>query len=341
MRIGFCVYFTGDEIMDAVILAAGQGTRMNSNIPKVLHEIGEKSIIQHILSSLNPLGFHNKYVVIGYGGEEVMESLSGWDVSFVWQEERKGTADALLQVQDSVNSSGLFVLPGDVPLLETEHIHDFLENFKDNNHFASVLTTEVDDPSGYGRIIRDDTGEIKCIVEDTDLRSEQQDIQEINTGIYAFNNEPLLWDHLRDINKDNNQGEYYLTEIIRLLREGNFGVHAHLNRNSAQFLGVNTRSELAIAERRLNQRQISRVISDGVTICDPSSTYIGPEVSVGKDSVIRPFTYLAGDTTIGTRCTIGPFAYIRNSTCEEGIEIKYSGVENKSVTDHLVPGRNN
>ncbi len=230
---------------------------MKSPRPKVLHELGGASMIEHLLDAINPLELSHITLVVGYKEGWVREELSDRDVDFVTQEKQLGTGHALKQAREQVGSDQVLVLPGDIPLLKASSLENFLKQSRKNDDGFSLLTVDREDPSGYGRIIRGDGDRIRRIVEEKDATEEEKSINEINTGIYLFNNDDLLWDGLEGLESDNAQGEFYLTDLVEYYNSQGKPVTAAKVGEAEEFLGVNTKADLAEASRILQERKKS------------------------------------------------------------------------------------
>jgi len=319
--------------MDLVILAAGRGTRMESNLPKVLHGLRGKSLIEHSLSTAEPLKFEKTIVVVGYGAEKVRSTLGNGGLEFVLQKRQLGTGHALLQARKEASGSSLLVVPGDVPLVRKHTLKGFINFFRAEKPAASVLTVQVEDPQGYGRIIREEGEGIARIVEQKDADINERQIDEINTGIFALRNDSSLWKGLNSLDMDNAQGEIYLTDLIALYKGEGRKVLGWKGGDEEEFLGVNTRKDLAQAHSVLNRRKIDDLLDSGVTITDPSNTYVDDDVQCGRDTVIRPFSLLEKGSTVGSNCDIGPFARIVNSQLGNGVRLFRSELEDCEVRD--------
>ena len=321
-----------------VTLAAGKGTRMKSKLPKVLHQVAGKSMVQHIVDTAAGLSPVHNVVVVGYKANQVEDSISG-NLDFVTQEEQLGTGHAVMQTQEKLAdfSGTVLVLYGDTPLLTEETLAELIEQHQQENAAASILTAELEDPSGYGRIVRDEDGAVQEIVEDKDTTDSQSEIKEINTGICCFDSQ-LLWSAIDDLDTDNAQGEYYLTDVIGILaRAGHFvaGVTANSARET---IGVNTRSHLAEAEKILRTRTCEQHMANGVTIIDPDNTYIDSTVEIGRDTIIYPGTFIEGESKIASDVVIGPQSRIIDSTIAEGVEIEHSTIKESEVQAGTVVG---
>ena len=319
----------------AVILAAGQGTRMKSSLYKVLHSVCGKPMVQHVVDQVSKVGVDETVVVVGHGAEKVKEQL-GDGISYVLQEEQLGTghaviqAEALLKDKDGVT----IVLCGDTPLITAKTMEALLSYHEEQGAKATVLTAEASDPTGYGRIVRDESGAVRRIVEHKDATNEERAITEINTGTYCFDN-ALLFSALKLVGNSNVQGEYYLPDVIEILQKNKELIAAFQTNSFDETLGVNDRVALASAENIMKNRINEEHMRNGVTIIDPQNTYIGSDVTIGMDTVIEPGSILKGETTIGIECQIGPHTEIDDSAIGDGTVIKQS-VVTKSEIGHRV-----
>ena len=287
----------------AIILAAGQGTRIKSNIPKVLHKVCGKEMVNHVIDNMREAEIEDVNVIIGNGSELVKESTKDRNVSYSLQEEQLGTGHAVkcakefLQGKDGV----VAVFTGDAPLTRVETIKKLVDEHIKKGNEATLLSAYVDDPTGYGRIIRDGE-EVLKIVEHKDCNEEELKVNEINAGMYCFDIKSLL-SSLEELNNNNVQGEYYLTDVIGILKSKGEKVGALLT-DYEDTLGVNSRAQLAEAERVLRKRINQFHLDNGVTLIDPNTTYIGVNAIIGKDTVIYPNNIIEGNTKIGEGCTI-------------------------------------
>ena len=297
----------------AVILAAGKGTRMKSALPKVLHTIGGKPMVQHVLDAAKMAGATQHVVVVGFGGESVETTLRD-QAEYVVQSQQLGTGHAVMQAQELLQSfdGTIMVLCGDTPLLRGQTLAKLFAEHQAAKASATVLTACMANPNGYGRVIRDDSGQVLKIVEQKDGTSQELAVNEINTGIYCFDR-AALFDALRNINCNNMQGEYYLTDVIGILAKNQAKVWAVQVDAYEETLGINSRMQLAEAEKILRKRKLASLMDNGVTIMDIDSTFIDNDVSIGPDTVIYPFTWIEGSTTIGGGSEIGPSSRIQNS----------------------------
>ena len=312
--------------LNAIILAAGQGTRMKSAYPKALHKILGQSMLRYVVESAQQAGAGSIIAVVGFGGEQVIQSL-GPDFQYVWQREQLGTGHAVLMAEPVLSEmeGDLLVLYGDTPLLEPETIKELVEVKRHQRAVAAILTTQLTDPSGYGRIIRNSQGGISGIIEDKDASSEQKAIKEVNTGVYCFEIRSLL-KALKLLSPRNAQGEYYLTDVFKILVDQNLPVAGVLTHQAEQVMGPNDRVQLSSTENFLKMKINEGLMKQGVTINDPHFTYIGPQVKVGRDSIILPGTFLLGNTVVGDNCIIGPHTRIIDSVIENDTEIGFSQI---------------
>ncbi|GAX88668.1 bifunctional UDP-N-acetylglucosamine diphosphorylase/glucosamine-1-phosphate N-acetyltransferase GlmU [Effusibacillus lacus] len=304
--------------INAVVLAAGQGTRMKSRRHKVLHPVCGKPMIRHILDALQTAGITRPIVVIGSLGEQVQAAL-GDDVEFVWQKEQLGTGHAVMQVAPLLESGAgiTLVCTGDTPLITADTFKNLIELHQQKGAAVTVLSGLLDNPFGYGRIIRGDDGSVLRIVEEKDASAEEKAVREINSGTYCFDT-PSLLEALKHLTNDNAQGEYYLTDCIDILRRQGRKVAAYCATDADEIMGVNDRIQLAVVEQLLREKIRRDHMRNGVTLLDPSSVYIDTDVKIGADTVIYPGTFLTGFTEIGSGCEIGPNTQIQNCTLGDG-----------------------
>ena len=292
----------------AVILAAGKGTRMRSKMPKVLHKVGGKAMLQHVIDAATAAGAEDKVVIVGHEAE-LVEALVAGQGKIALQAEQLGTGHAVMQTKEALAgfTGTAMILCGDTPLLEGEELAKFYAEHKASGAAATVLTAVMDKPFGYGRIVRDAAGNVQGIVEEKDATAEQKLIKEINTGIYCIEC-PLMFDILATLTCDNAQGEYYLTDVLSKLNEAGHKVGGVVTEDSDMVMGINSRQQLAVAESVMRQRILAKLMDAGVTIMDPASTFIEASVKIGADTIIYPYTWLEGSTEIGEDCEIGPNA---------------------------------
>ena len=309
--------------LHVVILAAGKGTRMKSARPKVLHHVAGKPMINHVMSAAHSLSPRTITVVVGHMKELLRQGLARYPaLSYVTQEPQLGTGHALLQTASVLErESGIvLLLSGDVPLLKGHTLAALVQKHVESKVAATVLTAMVDQPYGYGRIVRV-KGRISRIVEERDASPTQRKIREINSGVYVFSLGPLF-ESLRGLAAGNAQGEYYLTDLVASYRRRRLGVETVVVEDPNEIRGINSRSELAEASRIVRQKKNEELMAAGVTIEDPATTYIDDDVVVGADTVIHPGVYLEGKTHIGQACEIHSGVRIINSTLGDRVTIQ-------------------
>lgn len=308
----------------SVILAAGKGTRMKSKLPKVLHKVAGKAMVERVLETASSVGTERNVVIVGFGGEVVRDYL-GDQVEYVVQEEQNGTGHAMKQAFPALGSfdGTILLLCGDTPLVTKESLEALIADHEKNGAAATVLTAHMEDPTGYGRIIRDGSGKVVRIVEQKDGKPEELAVQEINTGMYAFDSQKL-WPCLDQLSDDNAQGELYITDVVGILVNQGDRVGAYMMKHNEESLGVNSRLQLAEAEAILKNRKNRELMEAGVTIIDPTSTYVAPEVTVGADTILYPGTILEGHTVIGQQCEIGPHTRLTNVQVGDGNVIHFT-----------------
>ncbi|MFN2340003.1 MAG: bifunctional UDP-N-acetylglucosamine diphosphorylase/glucosamine-1-phosphate N-acetyltransferase GlmU [Halanaerobium sp.] len=308
----------------SIILAAGKGTRMKSEKIKVLHPVAGKAIIKHVLNTLD--GLNSKIVnVIGHQKEEVqseLEDLDKWDLNYVVQAEQLGTGHAVQQAESYIekHEGAVLILYGDTPLLRKETIADFVKEHQQNNSDLTVMTALFDDPEGYGRIVKDEAGNLTAIVEEKDADLETKKINEINSGVNCIDSE-LLRDFLKNMDNNNSQAEYYLTDIIEFAVSRNKKINTYTVQDSDEIIGINTRKQQAKAEKVLRDRIIDQHLDNGVTIIDPDTTYIDYEVEIEQDVTIYPFNYLEGKTKVAKNTVINPNCKLKDAVIGENVEI--------------------
>jgi bifunctional UDP-N-acetylglucosamine pyrophosphorylase / glucosamine-1-phosphate N-acetyltransferase len=298
------------ENLQVLILAAGKGTRMKSRKAKVLHQVGGNALIEHVFRAAHALS-PRVLVVVGHQAEQVKALVP--TATPVEQKDQLGTGHAVLSAREALRSfSGdLLVLPGDVPLVGAESLERFVHFHRDGGYTASVLTADIADPFGYGRIIRRNAHEVESIVEHRDASPDVLKIPEINSSIYVFRT-PALFEALARVRNENSQSEYYLTDVIGILTSGNQKVGACKTSSPVEILGINTRQELAAMDHFMRQQKCEALMEDGVTIINPESTFIDVDVQIGRDSVIYPSVQLEKKTTVGDDVTIRSFSRITN-----------------------------
>ncbi len=321
-----------NEYVMTLIMAAGKGTRMNSNKSKLVHKIYDKELVRRVVDLAKKIGSDEVVAVVGHLKEQVQEVL-GDEVNYAFQEELLGTGHAVMQAKPFLEGKKgkVVILYGDVPIIRPETLKNLISKSIKNKEYATLLTAIYENPTGYGRIIRDEGGNIKGIVEEKDADPlQKKHIKEINSGIYCFDIEELLR-AIDKIKPDNAQGEYYLTDVIRIMNEEGLKTGAVIVEDNTEILGVNDRAQLELLTRVLRMRINSEHMKKGVTIEDAQTTYIYDDVKIGMDTVIHPNTIIKSGVTIGENCEIGPNAYIREG-CKIGNQVKVGNcVELKKV----------
>ncbi|MGE5390648.1 MAG: bifunctional UDP-N-acetylglucosamine diphosphorylase/glucosamine-1-phosphate N-acetyltransferase GlmU [Deltaproteobacteria bacterium] len=317
----------------AVILAAGKGVRMRSELPKVLHRVAGKPVVQYIVEAVKAAGVEHIAMVVGHGREKVMENLAGLDLDFVVQEQQLGTGHALMQAAGHIDPDHIvLVLAGDTPLLRKEILARIIDFHTREQAYATVLTCEFDHPYGYGRVIREKDGSFSRIVEEKDATQEERDIKEINSGIYCFQ-AGAAFAALSGIKANNAQGEYYLTEVLEILKRDGKKVLPLMLEAEEDIYGINDRVQLAYAEKIMRQRKNKSLMQSGVTLIDPDSTYVDNDVEIGPDTIILPNTIIEGKTVIGSDCEIGPNTRINDSHLGNGVTVESSRIKEAIVGD--------
>lgn len=305
--------------LDIVILAAGQGTRMRSALPKVLHPVAGKAMLGHVIDTARQLKPQKIHVVIGHGAELVRERLAADDLNFVLQSEQLGTGHAVAQALPALTAERVLILYGDVPLIEVETLQRLMQQVSEQQ--LGLLTVNLNDPTGYGRIVRDESGVVKAIVEHKDASAEQRLIREGNTGILAVPGKKL-GDWLGRLSNSNAQGEYYLTDVIAMAVADGLVVATEQAADEMEVLGANDRIQLAQLERHYQYRAARRLMVQGVTLIDPARFDLRGNVTVGRDVTIDINVILEGQVVIEDGVQIGPNCVIKNSTLRKGVIVK-------------------
>jgi bifunctional UDP-N-acetylglucosamine pyrophosphorylase/glucosamine-1-phosphate N-acetyltransferase len=322
----------------AVLLAAGQGTRMKSNLPKVLHPVAGKPMIWHALKAISQSTTEKPIVVVGHGADAVTKYL-GDSAHPVLQEPQLGTGHAVMQAESLLKGKTdlVVVCYSDMPLLRGETLQKLVETQMNNKGPISMLTVVADDPRGFGRIIRKADGTVEAIVEEYVAAPEQLWVKELNVGGYCFDAN-WLWDALRRIPKNPKKGEYYLTDTVELAARDGLPVQATMMDDVEETIGINTRAHLAEVETAMRRRINEQHMLNGVTMIDPASTYIEASVSIGRDTVIMPNTYLHGKTEIGEDNVIGPNSIIRDTKIGNYCKVLASSLESAVLEDYVDMG---
>lgn len=316
-----------NQPLDVVILAAGLGTRMKSSRAKVLHEIGGLPLINYVSRTAKSLSPRKIYVVVGHQAEEVSKTVEveiGDLAEFVVQTEQRGTGDAVMSAKEPLAdaNSVVVILSGDVPLLKTETLIAFISSHRVQRAACSILSVRLENPTGYGRIVRGSADKFSRIVEQKDASPEERQIKEINSGIYCFDS-GKLFDALTQVQPTNQQGEYYLTDVPEILLKQGENVNVFVHTDPREVSGVNTRAELAEFENLMRRNSIRKLMIDGgVTFIDPSHSYISPQAKIGSDTIIYPGVSIEGPSVIGQRCEIRAGARITNSRLGDDVTIK-------------------
>ncbi len=322
----------------SVILAAGKGTRMKSALPKVLHKVGGKPMVQHVLDAAKEAGTTRNVIVIGFGGEKVKETI-GEQAEIVVQAEQLGTGHAVRQAEGVLSGveGTVLVLCGDTPLLTGSLLKKLCKEHEVSGAKATVLTAIMPDATGYGRIIRDKAGNVAKIVEHKDATEEERKVQEVNSGIYCFDKK-ALFDALTKVGCDNAQGEYYLPDVLEILKDQGEKIWATAADDYEETLGINSRVQLAGAEKILRRRKNVELMDNGVTLLDPDSTFVDADVVIGKDTVIYPFTWLEGKTIIGENCIIGPSSRFSDVKIGNNVTAQFTYAHECEVADDVTMG---
>src|SRR5207248_10791507 len=318
-----------------VVLAAGKGVRMNSRLPKVLHPVAGRPMLLWSMAAARALDPARTLVVVNPTQEGVQAVLNG-EGETVSQAKALGTGHALAQVTGAHRTPGpVVVIYADAPLLRGETLAALLAEHERSRAAVTLLTADLENPRGYGRIVRARNGAVRDIVEEKDATDEQKNIHEVNSGVYVFSGREL-WPALAKLEDKNRAGEYYLTDIVRLIKGK---VHTLPVEDSDEILGINDRRQLAEAERVMRQRILDGLMSAGVTIADPASTFIDADVQIGRDTVVLPFSLISGESSIGEDCVIGPFAQIRDSMIGDACRIERAHVDQSTLarTAHVGP----
>lgn len=301
----------------AVILAAGKSTRMVTDLPKVLHEVCGRPMLAYVLEACRNVGVQKIAVVVGYRKDEVINAFAGQDdIIWIEQKEQRGTGHAVMMCEDELRKGGwedTLVLCGDGPLISDAVLGTVVEKHRSEHSSATLATSVLPDPAGYGRIIRDAYGNLQGIIEQSDCTDEQVKIREINPSYYCFDTAHLL-DALHNLKPNNAKNEYYLTDALHIMIAGGQKAVAITAVAPEDVISVNSRQQLSLVSKVMQERIQERLMSHGVTIVDPGNTWIDARAQIGQDTVIYPFTYIHGRVKIGKRCSVGPFAFLRDGT---------------------------
>lgn len=323
----------------AIVLAGGKGTRMKSDLPKVLHKIYDKSIIDYVCDACEEAKVDEIFVIVGHKAEQVENHLkSRKNVKCVLQKEQLGTGHAVMQAKDYIDDDDLvFVINGDQPLISAQTIKSLISFCEQGNYGGAVLSAIIDNPGLLGRIIRDEYGNLNRIVERKDCNEDEEKVNEINIGVYCFKGN-LLVNSLGKLDDNNAQNEYYITDIPAHIKHMGFNFGVYAIADISEYQGINSREELSLATCTLLNKTRKLHMNNGVTLIDPDNTYISLDVTIGKDTIIYPGTNIQGSTVIGDNCIIGPNAHIISSTIGNNTTIESSKIESSIVGDNCKVG---
>ena len=333
-------------MIKSIILAAGKGTRMKSDMPKVLHTIFDKTLVGYVIDAVNNTDLADEnFVIVGHQAERVEEYINkNYDnAKCVLQSPQLGTGHAVSMALPYLKDfdGEVIILCGDTPLITSETIKEFVEYHRENKSDLTVMSAIFENPTNYGRIIRNQDSSLNSIVEEKDATPEQKAVKEINAGIYCIN-----WEKIKpafnELTSNNAQGEYYLTDIIKWGNEKNLSVNAYTLKNNEEIFGINSKTHLAEATKMLNNKIVQKHLDNGVQIIDPATTWISPETEIGADTVIYPSCYINGKNKIGKHCKIGPFAHLRGDVILEDyvkignfVEVKKTTIKSHTNACHL------
>jgi bifunctional UDP-N-acetylglucosamine pyrophosphorylase/glucosamine-1-phosphate N-acetyltransferase len=321
----------------AIILAAGVSKRMNTRLAKVLHEVCGRPMLDYVIDACRGVGVDKMYIVVGFSANEVRTHFSSQnDIVWVEQKEQKGTAHAVMCCKEHLKdfAGQTLVLCGDGPLIRTETLKILVDKHQTEHASATLATAVLEDPTGYGRIIRDAYGNIEGIIEHAECTPEQLKIQEVNPSYYLFNNK-ILFEYAEQVKPDNVKGEFYLTDALAMIIKAGHKVVAVTAVRSEEAVSVNSREQLSDAGKIMQRRIQKRLMENGVTIVDPPNTWIDAKAQIGQDTVIEPFTCIYGEVVIGKNCRIGPFAHLRSGTkiSDDVVLGVFTEVKNASIND--------
>lgn len=317
-------------MMTSIILAAGEGTRMKSKMPKVVHKLCNKSMINYVVDAAKEAGIEQNFIIVGYKGDMVREKLKQNDIKILTQpvgeDQPYGTGFAVMQAKEYIKDDFcVTILCGDTPLIKGETLSKLIEYHKNGAYTMTVLTADFEDATGYGRIVRDSDGYVKEIVEHKDASEEQGKIKEINSGIYCFNGK-YLKEVLEKLDNNNAQGEYYITDAVKILSNEGCKIGGYTLEDNTEIKGINSRVQLAEAEGIMRERINEELLKNGVTLIDPNNTYIGSDVKIGRDTMVYPGVVIEGKVEIGEDCIIGQNSRIVDSRVGDRVEIQISTI---------------
>lgn len=324
--------------LQTVILAAGFGTRMKSKVPKVVHEVMGRPLVEHVIRATKEAGVTEVCAVVGHMSEVVQEAISTPGVEYRYQHEVLGTGHAVMMAEDFIkDESHVLILCGDTPLVTSKTLEDMLAFHCENNNSATVLSTIVDNPTGYGRIIRNANNAFMKIVEQKDASEEEKAVGEINSGMYCFKGKDLKY-ALKQLTNENAQGEYYLTDTLEILLKQGHKVDAVVTEEQDDIRGINNRVQLHDANTIMKNRINEKWMLEGVTIMDSNSTYISCDATIGMDTVIYPGVIMEGHVTMGENCIIGPQSRIINSQIGNHVKVEASTILESKVGNETTVG---
>lgn len=339
-KLGFESLPRSVKELAVIVLAAGMGKRFKSDLPKVMHLANGRPLVHHVLSAAEGIGARRMLVVTGTARELVEKSISErFNAEFVVQDKPLGTGDAVARCRTALDGfeGTILVLNGDAPLITTDTLLALVSAHSAGDAAVTLLTANLDDPAGYGRVLLDQTGSVASIVEEADASDEQRKVSLVSTGTWCFD-KGALFEALGEIEPSNAQGELYLPDAALVILEKTGSINTLMTNHSDAATGVNDRYQLAQASAKLRLRLLERLASEGVTIEDPLTTYIDEGVEVGRDTVIRPLTFLEGSTRVGSGCQIGPSARIVDSQVGNGVEISFAVIKESTVEDDSTVG---
>mgnify|MGYP001007366190 CR=1 FL=1 len=320
-------------VCSAVILAAGKGVRMRSHIPKVIHRVAGVPMIKHVVNAVSQAGIDKITLVVGQQSELIKDIFAGQEINYAVQAEQLGTGHALLQASSQVEHDDMvLVVAGDTPLLQAKTLQQLIAHHRNTQAVATVLSTIIDEPYGYGRIVREESGQLARIVEEKDASPEEKRIFEINSGMYCLQVKEAFAT-LQKLGASNAQGEYYLTDILEIIKNNGQKVEVFLTEARDDIYGINNREQLARAEKIMRQRKNFELMMAGVTIIDPETTFIDSQVKIGMDTIIYPFTIIEGQSIIGESCLIGPSSYLNDSLVGDHVIIENSRIKEAEIGD--------
>lgn len=308
-----------DRGLAAVILAAGRSTRMKTDLPKVMHDICGRSMLAHVMAACREAGIDEFYIVVGFGKEIVIDAFRDEPgIHFVEQLDQKGTGHAVSMCTDALKgfSGDVVVIAGDMPMIRSRTLRELVSGHRAAAAATSIATTFLDDPTSYGRIVRDADGNFEKIVEDRDCTAEQREINEVNPSYYCFDAESLFG-ALPRITPNNAKGEYYITDVLEIVLADGKTVRAATTVPAEDAVGINSRVDLADVSKLMQRRIASDWMAGGVTIVDPATTWIDSRAQIGVESLIKPFSYIEGNARIGRGCVVGPYAYVADGAVIE------------------------